>query len=103
MSNDSIPTFSISYNTEADCDDTSELREERWNYAFCRQDEIEIIGDEALAAMLLQWYEDNGIENIGFEDEDTMYDGEGGYIGKGPNGYYELAQVVSAVAKELQE
>lgn len=103
MSNNSIPTFSISYNTEADCDDTSVLSEERWNYAFWRQDEIEVIGDEASTATLLQWYKDNGIENIGFEDEDTMYDDEGEYIGKGPTGYYELAQVVSAVAKELHE
>ncbi len=103
MSNNSIPTFSISYNTEADCDDTSVLSEERWNYAFWRQDEIEVIGGEASTATLLQWYEDNGIENIGFEDEDAMYDDEGEYIGKGPTGYYELAQVVSEVAKELRE
>lgn len=103
MSNDSIPTFSISYNTEDDCDDTSVLSEERWNYAFWRQDEIEIIGNQKSTATLLQWYTDNGIENIGFEDEDTMYDDEGEYIGKGPNGYYELAQVVSEVAKELHE
>lgn len=32
-----------------------------------------------------------------------MYDDEGEYIGKGPTGYYELAQVVSEVAKELHE
>lgn len=43
------------------------------------------------------------LKNIGFEDEDAMYDDEGEYIGKGPTGYYELAQVVSEVAKELRE
>ncbi|WP_139994745.1 hypothetical protein [Kurthia sp. Dielmo] len=32
-----------------------------------------------------------------------MYDDEGEYIGKGPTGYYELAEVVSEVAKELRE
>lgn len=30
-----------------------------------------------------------------------MYDDEYNYIGKGPNGYYELLQIVSNVAKRL--
>lgn len=103
MINSSIPTFSISYNTEGDCDNASLLSEERWNYAFWRQDEIEIIGDEASTNILLQWYQENNIKDVGYEDEDSMYDEDSEYIGKGPNGYYDLLKVVADVAKELHE
>ena len=32
-----------------------------------------------------------------------MYDDDYNYIGKGPNGYYELLQIVSNVAKRLHD
>ncbi|WP_218145958.1 hypothetical protein, partial [Bacillus sp. MUM 116] len=31
---DNIPNFLISYNTEEDCEYSSQLSEQRWNYAF---------------------------------------------------------------------
>ena len=52
--------------------------------------------------MLFEWYKENGIENIGEEDEDC-YDEDCNYIGKGPVGHYELLQIVTDVAKKLQE
>lgn len=98
---DKFPYFAISYNTEEDCSHSSQLSEERWNYAFWRQDENEIIGNEQSINILLQWYKENNIKNIGQEDEELMYDVEHNYIGKGPNGYYELLQIISDVAKRL--
>jgi hypothetical protein len=98
---DNIPYFAISYNTEEDCGYCSLVSEERWNYAFWRQDENEIIGDEKSTNLLLQWYEDNNVKSIGKVNKSPIYDEEGNYIGKGPNGYYELLQIVADVAKRL--
>lgn len=101
-----VSTWAISYNTEADCEGAGPLDEERWNYAFWRQDETSIIDidepDECTEA-LYKWYEEQGIENIGFEDMDNMYDEECNYIGKGPVGHYELLGIAANVAKKLQE
>jgi len=104
-----ISEFAISYNTEKDCENASAYSEERWNYAFWRQDETYIIdpnesdddSNESLE-ILFKWYEENGIENIGFEDYENVYDENMFYIGKGPIGYYELLTVVSEVARQLQ-
>ena len=38
-----VTQFSVSYNTEKDCSGAGELSEERWNYAFWRQNETPII------------------------------------------------------------
>lgn len=104
-----FPEFSIGYNTEDGCSHASKLSEERWNFAFWEQDMIPIIlpensGNPANegAKVLFDWYAENGIANIGFEDEDAMFDDEMNYIGKGPVGYYELLCVVSNVAGKLQ-
>lgn len=94
-----VTEFCVSYNTENDCSGTGELSEERWNYAFWRQNETPIIeaNDENEGMrMLFEWYKENGIDNIG-------YDNEMRYIGKGPVGYYELLSEVTAVAKKLQD
>ena len=100
-----VSTWAISYNTEADCEGAGPLDEKRWNYAFWRQDETSIIDidepDECTEA-LYKWYAEQGIENIGFEDMDNMYDEECNYIGKGPVGHYELLGVAANVAKKLQ-
>ncbi|MBO4733438.1 MAG: hypothetical protein J5662_03080 [Clostridia bacterium] len=101
-----VSTWAISYNTEADCNGAGLLDEERWNYAFWRQDETSIIDieepDECTEA-LYQWYAEQGIENIGFEDTDNMYDDEYNYIGRGPVGHYELLSIASNVARKLQK
>ena len=66
-----VPEFSVSYNTENDCRGAAPLSETRWNYAFWRQNETYII--EATAAnegmrVLFNWYEENDIDNVGYED-----------------------------------
>lgn len=38
--------------------------------------------------ILFDWYKENGIDDIGYEDQNTCYDNEMRYIGKGPVGYY---------------
>ena len=42
-----VTEFSISYNTESDCAGAGPLDEQRWNYAFWRQDEIPIVDTHA--------------------------------------------------------
>ena len=99
-----VANFAVSYNTESDCPGAGEYDEERWNYAFWRQDEEPIIyTDEKnpLADLLFEWYKESGLTNIGYESED-VYDENFNYIGKGPEGHYELLTVVSEIAAELQ-
>jgi hypothetical protein len=100
-----VTDFMISYNTEKDCNGAELLSEERWNYAFWRQNITYIINtnkNDDMTNALFQWYAENGITNIGYEDVKNMYDEKNYYIGKGPVGYYELLCVVSEVAKRLQ-
>ncbi|MBP3923321.1 MAG: hypothetical protein J6D27_10165 [Ruminiclostridium sp.] len=100
-----VSYFAVSYNTEDDCDRAKQYSEERWNYAFWRQDEIPVIDPfepDELTDLLFKWYEENGITDIGCEDEDS-YDSNYNYIGKGPVGHYELLSIASEVAKRLQE
>jgi len=97
--------FSVGYNTEEDCVGTPPLSEERWNFAYWRQNMTHIIDpvdDDEGMKMLFQWYSENGIQGIGQVDWDTAYDEAGAYIGKGPVGYYELLGAVSRVARRLQ-
>ena len=101
-----VTEFYVSYNTEDDCGGAGELSEERWNYAFWRQDEIPVfMADDEHDGMkiLFDWYKENGVDNIGYEDEDNCYDDEMRYIGKGPIGYYELLSEITEVAKKLQD
>lgn len=101
-----VTQFSVSYNTENDCEGADALSEQRWNYAFWRQDEtpiIEVDNENEGIKILFDWYEENGIDNIGYEDYDTCYDNEMRYIGKGPVGYFELLSEITAVAKKLQD
>ncbi len=98
-----VSSFAISYNTEKDCKGAGIYDEERWNYAFWRQDENPIIDPydpDELTDLLFEWYKENGITNIGEEDADC-YDENCNYIGKGPVGHYELLQIVAEVAKKL--
>ncbi|SFR75038.1 hypothetical protein [Anaeromicropila populeti] len=100
---DNIPVFIVSYNTEADCEEEDELisyRERRWNYASWRQEETPVISDEESTQFLLDWFSEKGIKNVGVE-EGEQYDEEFRYIGKGPNGLYELLEVITTVAKRL--
>ena len=103
---ENVSMWAISYNTEDDCDSADELDEERWNYAFWRQDETLIIDVDVpnkYTDTLFEWYKEHGITNIGEENEDEMYDEDMHYIGKGPAGHYELLQLASGVAKRLHD
>ena len=100
-----VSSFAISYNTEEDCEGAGQYDEERWNYAFWRQNESPVIDPDTpneLTDLLFDWYKENGITNIGEEDDDC-YDENYNYIGKGPVGHYELLGLVSDVAKRLQQ
>lgn len=100
-----VSNFAISYNTEDDCVGAGKFDEERWNYAFWRQDEVFIVDvyeRNSGAEQLFQWYEENNIVDIGNEDE-NCYDKYGGYIGRGPVGHYELLQIVANIALRLQK
>ena len=54
-----------------------------------------------MTEILFDWYKENGITNIGEEDDDC-YDSDFNYIGKGPIGQYELVQIASEIANRLQ-
>lgn len=108
-----IPEFQMNYRCESDLlennnpfFDPVDEDENRWNPAFWDDDTLaSVIGfDEpnAMADALIDWYETIGVENIGLEAEDTVYDENSVYIGKGPNGLPELLQIISEVAAELQ-
>jgi len=101
-----ITKFSVSYNTENDCNGEDEFSEKRWNYAFWRQNEIPIIDaddkNEGIK-ILFDWYKENCIDNIGYEDDNDRYDDNMRYIGRGPVGYYELLSEITDVAKRLQD
>ena len=100
-----VSEFCISYCTEEGCGHASPFSEERWNLPLCRQDETYIInpedGDAGMQA-LFAWYKELGLDNIGYENCEEMYDENMTYIGKGPVGYYELLCAVSNVARRLQ-
>ena len=55
-----VSEFAISYNTERDCGNVSAYSEERWNYAFWRQNTTSIINpseeDDEGVKTLFQWY-----------------------------------------------
>jgi len=91
-----VSTFAISYNTESDCGNAGPHAEERWNYAFWRQDERYLIEpDESSIGMqlLFDWYQEQGIENIGAEEDWE----------DGPVGFGELVELAARVARKLQD
>lgn len=93
---DNVTEFHISYNAECDCPGAERDSEERWNYAFWRQDEqpvIDVAEPNAETHQLFAWYKEQGITNIGDEPEDAYC----------PVGYEELLELVANVARRLQE
>lgn len=86
----------ISYNTERDCPGAGPHSETRWNYAYWRQDETMVFSSfhrTPETAVLFDWYEQEGITNIGYEDSSM----------EAPVGYKELVDVLSRVARRFQE
>ncbi len=93
---DNVTEFHISYNAECDCPGAERDSEERWNYAFWRQDELPVIDTaepNEETHQLFAWYKEQGITNIGDEPEDAYC----------PVGYEELLELVANVARRLQE
>lgn len=100
-----VTEFSVGYQTERDCRGAGELSEERWNCAFWRQEEtpvIKVADENEGMKILFDWYRENDIQHIGYEDPAACYDHEMRYIGKGPVGYWELLCEITAVARKLQ-
>lgn len=100
-----FPEFSVGYNTEEGCGSAPKDSEERWNFAFWKQNNVPVIdASKAVdgASFLLDWYWEKGITDIGVENEAGMYDENMNYIGKGPAGYDELLRAVSGVARRFQ-
>jgi len=92
-----VSTFAISYNTESDCENAGPHAEERWNYAFWRQEEWHIIDPEENSLgmkLLFDWYREQGIGNVGYEGPDTP---------DGPVGFPELVALAGKIARQLQE
>ena len=100
-----VTEFAISYNTEEDCGHAGKYSEERWNYAFWSQIEVPIIDTyegSPETEQLFQWYREQGITNIGYEEE-GCYDADYNYIGQGPVGHYELLTIAANIACRLQK
>ena len=101
-----VPEFCVSYNTESQCGGAGLFSEKRWNYAFWLQNEepiIKVDSNNIGIKVLFDWYKEKGINNVGYEDYDACYDNNMNYIGKGPVGYYELLEVITSIARNLQE
>lgn len=100
-----VSSFAVSYNTEEFCEGAGKYDEERWNYAFWSQDETMIIDpdnpNETIDA-LYNWYEENGITDIGYEDDEINLEENLDYNDKGSKGHYELLCIASEVANMLQ-
>ena len=91
-----VTEFAVSYNTERDCPGAGPHSEERWNYAFWRQNETSIFSSFMQSTetdVLFDWYEQQGIADIGHEDENM----------EAPVGYRELVEVLAKVARRFQE
>ena len=100
-----VSMWAISYNTESDCKGAGDFDEERWNYAFWRQNETMIIDvdkSNEYTDALFEWYAQQGITDIG-EEKGEIYDERCRYIGNGPAGHRELLQIASDIAKRLHE
>ena len=102
---ENVSSLAVSYNTEDFCDGAGKYDEERWNYAFWSQDETSVIDPlepNRITDALFDWYNENGITDIGYESEEDEYDENGEYVGKGPVGHYELVNIAAEVANRLQ-
>lgn len=72
-----------------------------WLFWGCN-DEKHLIADDKSAKLLVDWYAENGVDNIGYEDDEQDYDDEMNYIGNGPNGCKELYALISEVVLNLR-
>lgn len=83
--------------------DEIEDKEECWNYA--RWDpccEEEIVG-EVDEEEMKNWLQNQGVNEVGIDEEEDVYDENCLYIGHGPNGIQELIQGLKTIVKRLHE
>lgn len=109
-----MPEFTMLYKCESDIGvldhnplfSASGEDEERWNPAFwdfdLQQPVICYDAGNAMADALIDWYSAIGVEQVGYEDPNLMFDSRNRYIGKGPNGLAELLQLTAEIAAEIQ-
>ena len=66
---ETIPQFAIGSNGENECN-KDPLSEDRWNYAYWIQNEIDVISDMDPSSIkkLKDWYNEVGIVNPGYVD-----------------------------------
>ncbi len=91
-----LTSLSVSYNTEDDCGHAPADSERRWNYAYWRQNETSVFccqTDPEGYDLLLDWYEQQGLENIGGNSSDP----------NGPVGFSQLAEVLGRVARRFYD
>lgn len=91
-----VTNLSISFNTETGCGGAGSRSEARWNYAYWPQDVTEIFDcwhQNPQTDLLFDWYAQQGITNIGDEDDDD----------EAPVGYRELVDVLAKVARRFQQ
>ena len=102
-----FPKVYITHNTEHNCECKSNISEERWNIAYWHNTKdiaiIDYIENIKGAELLYEWYFQNQITDIGFENPNSMYDEEMNYIGKGAKGYWELFTELSLVVKQIRQ
>lgn len=102
----SFPYIVLSYILEKDVDSLPLLSEERWNIAYWNIEHDYILlhpyEDPSGADMLYHWFELIHVNNIGVEDESKMYNDNMEYIGKGPNGYWELYEEIVASVLDVR-
>ena len=94
---ENVSEFHVSYNAESDCPGAGKCSEERWNYAYWRQETTPVIDPydpTPETKLLFDWYRQQGLENIGYEDEEGEH---------GPVGNYELLMAAADAARQLQE
>ena len=62
---ENVSEFHISYNAESDCPGVGQRSEERWNYAYWRQDTAPVINPYAPTPetkLLFDWYREQGLK-----------------------------------------
>ena len=101
--------LSISYNTESHCKNAPLFSEERWNFAFWKQNLAYIINpqyDEGVdkgSEYLLDYYLENNIYNIGELVTETCNDKNKSYQIEIPRGVLELIEIISEVVKKIRK
>lgn len=105
-----ITQFNISYNTETHFEKNYNPLEDsyyrvmpdkqhtmqRWSYAYLCGDEEKVLNEETYQ-VLFDWYKQEGIKNIGYEDEQMMD------ACVGPIGYQEVLDIITKVAFRIQK